>query len=276
MTDQLEALRDSIVSAVQQELTRHGQQVATEVKRLQDELAAERAGRAQIDGSSARSPARCSVAGVQHRVPDRTAAGARGAAERVRHAPASVATRRWTPASGGSSRRPTSASPRRRVGVPADHEAARAPAGEGRVEHRHARPEPAQVRRPGRSNGRPLQRGHRRDRWPHGGAVRRVASDVDERVGAMVARVDEVAAHRRPPGDRGDVARSPAASTRPRTASTTGSCRPRPASPTRSAPASPTSTPISGASASGSTTRSRCSTTASARADAKFDEVEAH
>ena len=49
MTDQLEALRDSIVAAVQQELTRHGQQVATEVQRLHDELAAERATRAQID-----------------------------------------------------------------------------------------------------------------------------------------------------------------------------------------------------------------------------------
>ncbi len=50
MTDQLEALRDSIVSAVQQELTRHGQQVAIEVKRLHDEVAVERSARTQLDG----------------------------------------------------------------------------------------------------------------------------------------------------------------------------------------------------------------------------------
>ncbi len=49
MTDQLEALRDSIVAAVQQELTRHGQQVAAEVQRLQEELASERSARAAID-----------------------------------------------------------------------------------------------------------------------------------------------------------------------------------------------------------------------------------
>jgi len=49
MTDQLEALRDSIVSAVQQELTRHGHHVAAEVKRLQEELAAEQTARAKLD-----------------------------------------------------------------------------------------------------------------------------------------------------------------------------------------------------------------------------------
>ncbi len=49
MTDQLTALRDSIIAAVQQELTRHGQQVKTSVERLQEEIAQERAARAQLD-----------------------------------------------------------------------------------------------------------------------------------------------------------------------------------------------------------------------------------
>jgi hypothetical protein len=50
MTDQLEALRDSIISAVQQELTRHGQQVKAEVSRIHDELSEERDARTQLDG----------------------------------------------------------------------------------------------------------------------------------------------------------------------------------------------------------------------------------
>src|SRR6056297_41124 len=45
MTDQLDALKTSIVAAVQQELTRFSQQVATEVQRLRDEIASERMAR---------------------------------------------------------------------------------------------------------------------------------------------------------------------------------------------------------------------------------------
>lgn len=49
MTDQLEALRSSVVAAVQQELTRFSGQVSAEVQRLHDELAKERAARAATE-----------------------------------------------------------------------------------------------------------------------------------------------------------------------------------------------------------------------------------
>jgi hypothetical protein len=49
MTDQLDALRFSIVAAVQQELTRYSQQVSTEVQRLRDDIAAERSARMRTD-----------------------------------------------------------------------------------------------------------------------------------------------------------------------------------------------------------------------------------
>ncbi len=49
MTDQLDATRSSIVAAVQQELNRFSQQVSTEVQRLRDELATERAARARSE-----------------------------------------------------------------------------------------------------------------------------------------------------------------------------------------------------------------------------------
>ena len=46
MTDHADTTRTNIVPAVQQLLTDFSQQVSTEVKRLRDELAAERAARA--------------------------------------------------------------------------------------------------------------------------------------------------------------------------------------------------------------------------------------
>ena len=49
MTDQLDATKASIVAAVQQELTRFSKQVATEVQRLRDEIAAERDARTRTD-----------------------------------------------------------------------------------------------------------------------------------------------------------------------------------------------------------------------------------
>lgn len=45
MTDQLDALRSSVVAAVQQELTRYNEQVSAELQRLRGELATERAAR---------------------------------------------------------------------------------------------------------------------------------------------------------------------------------------------------------------------------------------
>lgn len=49
MNDQLDALRSSVVAAVQQELTRYNQVVSAELKRLQGELAVERAARARTE-----------------------------------------------------------------------------------------------------------------------------------------------------------------------------------------------------------------------------------
>ncbi|MGB0113263.1 MAG: hypothetical protein WBP59_08605 [Ilumatobacteraceae bacterium] len=49
MTDQFDALRSSVVAAVQQELTRFSGQVADEIKRLRDEVATERAARARTE-----------------------------------------------------------------------------------------------------------------------------------------------------------------------------------------------------------------------------------
>ncbi|MGA7756691.1 MAG: hypothetical protein WBL31_14005 [Ilumatobacteraceae bacterium] len=49
MTDQLEALRSSIVAAVQQELTRYNEVVSGEIQRLRAELASERAARAHTE-----------------------------------------------------------------------------------------------------------------------------------------------------------------------------------------------------------------------------------
>lgn len=51
MTDQPDDARASIVAAVQRELTRFGQQVTTEVQRLRDELATERAARARTEAT---------------------------------------------------------------------------------------------------------------------------------------------------------------------------------------------------------------------------------
>jgi ribosome maturation factor RimP len=49
MTDQLDALRSSVVAAVQQELTRYNEVVSAEIKRLRGEIAAERAARARTE-----------------------------------------------------------------------------------------------------------------------------------------------------------------------------------------------------------------------------------
>ena len=49
MTDQLDALRSSIVVAVQQELTRYNEVVSSEIQRLRAELASERAARARTE-----------------------------------------------------------------------------------------------------------------------------------------------------------------------------------------------------------------------------------
>ncbi len=49
MTDQLEALRSSIVAAVQQELTRYNEVVSGEIQRLRAELASERAARVHTE-----------------------------------------------------------------------------------------------------------------------------------------------------------------------------------------------------------------------------------
>ena len=49
MTDQLEALRSSIVAAVQQELTRYNEVVSGEIQRLRAELASERTARAHTE-----------------------------------------------------------------------------------------------------------------------------------------------------------------------------------------------------------------------------------
>ncbi len=49
MNDQLDALRSSIVAAVQQELTRYNEVVSSEIQRLRAELASERAARARTE-----------------------------------------------------------------------------------------------------------------------------------------------------------------------------------------------------------------------------------
>jgi hypothetical protein len=49
MTDQLDALRTSIVAAVQQELTRYNEMVSSEIQRLRAEIAAERAARTRTE-----------------------------------------------------------------------------------------------------------------------------------------------------------------------------------------------------------------------------------
>ena len=49
MTDQLDALRSSVVAAVQQELTRYNEVVSAEIQRLRGELANERAARARTE-----------------------------------------------------------------------------------------------------------------------------------------------------------------------------------------------------------------------------------
>jgi hypothetical protein len=49
MTDQYDTSRSSLVAAVQQELNRFGQQVSTEIQRLQSELATERAARVKSE-----------------------------------------------------------------------------------------------------------------------------------------------------------------------------------------------------------------------------------
>ena len=49
MTDQLEAVRNSVVAAVQQELTRYNQVVSAEIQRLQTEVSAERAARERTE-----------------------------------------------------------------------------------------------------------------------------------------------------------------------------------------------------------------------------------
>jgi len=49
MTEELDEIRSSVVAAVQQELTRFSGQVSTEIQRLRDELAGERAARAKAE-----------------------------------------------------------------------------------------------------------------------------------------------------------------------------------------------------------------------------------
>ena len=49
MTDQLDALRTSVVAAVQQELTRYNEMVSGEIQRLRAEIAAERAARTRTE-----------------------------------------------------------------------------------------------------------------------------------------------------------------------------------------------------------------------------------
>jgi len=49
MTDQLDALRSSVVAAVQQELTRYNEVVSGEIQRLRGEIASERAARARTE-----------------------------------------------------------------------------------------------------------------------------------------------------------------------------------------------------------------------------------
>ena len=49
MTNQLEAVRNSVVAAVQQELTRYNQVVSAEIQRLQTEVSAERAARERTE-----------------------------------------------------------------------------------------------------------------------------------------------------------------------------------------------------------------------------------
>jgi ribosome maturation factor RimP len=49
MTDQLDALRSNVVAAVQQELTRYNEVVSAEIRRLRNEIAAERTARARTE-----------------------------------------------------------------------------------------------------------------------------------------------------------------------------------------------------------------------------------